>query len=242
VSGIDHERFDELKDAYVLGALPEDERRELKEYLASHPERQAEIDELSNVAGLLALSPQEHEPPPELRRSIMSVVEAEARRPASGPRTWLAGIRELLSVRNLALGATALLVVGLFSWNMLLQGEVHDLQGQVENRQDPPGSRMVTLEGSEAAQRVQAEVMILEDDRAVLMAEDMPRLPENRAYQIWVIEGDVPRPSSLFAPQGASVAAVVEDSLDEADAIAVTVEPEGGSPQPTTDPMLIGKL
>ena len=33
-----------------------------------------------------------------------------------------------------------------------------------------------------------------------------------------------------------------EDPLDEADAIAVTVEPEGGSPQPTTDPMLIGKL
>jgi anti-sigma-K factor RskA len=239
---MDHERFDELKDAYVLGALPEEERRELEGYLAVHPERQAEIDELGTVAGLLALSPQEQDPPPQLRRNIMSVVEAEAQHPAAGRRTWFAGIREFLSVRNLALGAAALLVIGLFSWNMVLQDEVQDLQGQVENRQDPPGSRMVTLEGSEAAQRVQAEVMILEDDRAVLMAEDMPRLPENRAYQIWVIEGDVPRPSSLFAPQGASVAAVVEDPLDEADAIAVTVEPEGGSPQPTTDPMLIGKL
>jgi anti-sigma-K factor RskA len=242
VSGIDHERFDELKDAYVLGALPEDERRELKEYLASHPERQAEIDELSNVAGLLVLSPQEHEPPPELRRSIMSVVEAEARRPASGPRTWLAGIRELLSVRNLALGATALLVVGLFSWNMLLQGEVQDLQGQVENRQDPPVSQMVKLEGSGAAQRVQAEVMILEEDRAVLMVENMPPAPVDRTYQVWVIEGDDPQPSALFEPREEPVAAVVEDPLDEADAIAVTVEPEGGSQQPTTDPMLIGKL
>ena len=84
--------------------------------------------------------------------------------------------------------------------------------------------------------------MILEDNRAVLMAENMPRVSENRTYQIWGIEGDVPRPSSLFEPQEESVAAVVEDPLDEADAIAGTVEPEGGSPQPTTDPVLIGKL
>ena len=242
MSPMDYERFDELKDAYVLGALPEEERRELEEYLAAHPERQGEIDELRTVAGLLALSPQEQNPPPRLRRNIMSVVEVEAQHPAAGPRTWFAGIRGFLSVRNLALGAAALLVVGLFSWNMVLQGEVQDLQGQAENRQDPPVSRMVELEGSGAAQRVQAEVMILEEDRAVLMVENMPPAPENRTYQVWVLVGDDPRPSALFEPREEPVAAVVEDPLDEADAIAVTVEPEGGSQQPTTDPMLIGKL
>jgi len=242
MNGMNHVRFEELKDAFVLGALPEEERREFEEYLAAHPERQAEIDELSTVAGLLALSPQEQDPPPRLRRNIMSVVEAEAQRPAAGPWAWFAGTRELLSVRNLALGAAALLVIGLFSWNMVLQGEVQDLQGQIENRQDSPVSRMVALEGSGTAQRVQAEVMILEEDRAVLMVEDMPPAPENRTYQVWVIKGDDPQPSVLFEPREELVAAVVEDPLDEADAIAVTVEPEGGSPQPTTDPMLIGKL
>ena len=126
---MNHERFDELKDAYALGALPEQERRELEEYLAAHPERQAEIDELGNVASLLALSPHEQEPPPELRRSIMDVVEAEAQRPPARTRSWLAGVRELLSVKNLALAAAALLVIGLFSWNMLLQDQVQDLQG-----------------------------------------------------------------------------------------------------------------
>jgi anti-sigma-K factor RskA len=239
---MDHERFDELKDAYVLGALSEGERRELEEYLAAHPVRQAEVQELSAVAGLLALSPPEQEPSPELRRNIMSVVEAEARRPAASRRPWFAGIRELLRLRNLALGAAALLVIGLFSWNMVLQGQVQDLQGQVENRQETPVSRMVALEGAGAAQEVQAEVMILEEDRAVLMVEDMPPAPEDRTYQVWVIEGDDPQPSVLFDPREQPVAAVVEDPLNKADAIAVTVEPEGGSPQPTTDPMLIGKL
>ena len=78
MSTMDHERFEELKDAFVLGALPEEERREFEEYLAAHPERRAEIEELGTVAGLLALSPQEHEPSPELRNRIMDAVKAEA--------------------------------------------------------------------------------------------------------------------------------------------------------------------
>jgi anti-sigma-K factor RskA len=238
---MNHERFDELKGAYVLGALPDDEQRELEEYLAEHPERQAEVDELGTFAGLLALSSQEQEPPPELRRNIMSVVEDEARPPVrSGPR--FAGLREFFSLQNLAFGAAALLVIGLFSWNMLLQGEVRDLQGRVANLQDTPQSRMVALEGTGAAQQAHAEVMILEDHRAVLMAEDMPRVPEDRTYQIWVIEGDVPQPGGLFEPQGESVAAVVEKPLGEGDVIAVTIEPDGGSPQPTTHPMMTAKL
>ncbi len=120
MSTMDHSRFEELKDAFVLGALSEEERREFEEYLASHPERQAEIGELGAVAGLLALAPREQEPPPELRRRIMDTVEAEAVRPRASRRSWLAWVAELLSARNLALGAAALLVIGLFSWNMVL--------------------------------------------------------------------------------------------------------------------------
>ena len=239
---MNHERFDELKDAYVLGALPEQERRELEEYLAAHPERQAEMDKLDNVASLIALSPPEQEPPPELRRSIMDVVEAEAQRPPARTRSWLAAVRERLSVQNLALGAAALLVIGLFSWNMLLQGQVQDLQGQVASLQDSQESRMVALAGTGAAQRAQAELILLKGHKAVLMAEDMPRVPENKTYQIWVIEGDVPQPSGLFEPDGETVAAVVEKPLDEDDVIAITIEPDGGSQQPTTDPMLTAKL
>jgi anti-sigma-K factor RskA len=239
---MNHERFDELKDAYALGALPEQERRELEEYLAAHPERQAEIDELGNVASLLALSPPEQEPPLELRRNIMNVVEAEAQRPPARTRSWLAGVRELLSVKNLALAAAALLVIGLFSWNMLLQDQVQDLQGQVASLQESQETRMVALAGTGAAQQAQVEVILIKDQKAVLTAEDMPSVPKNKTYQIWVIEGDVPQPSGLFKPDGGTVAAVVEKPLDEDDVIAITIEPDGGSQQPTTDPMLTAKV
>jgi anti-sigma-K factor RskA len=242
MSEMDHNRFDELKEAYVLGALPKRERREIEEYLAANPGRQAEIDELLNVAGLLALSPQEQDPPPELRRNIMSVIEAEARRGAAPPQ--FAGLQEILSLRNLALGAAAVLVLGLFYWNMLLRSEVQDLHGEVASLQDAQQeSRMVALQGSGAAtQQAKAEVMVLEDHYGVLMAEDLPKAPENKTYQIWVIEGNQSEPSGLFNPEGEAVAAVVKKPLEGADAVAVTVEPEGGSPQPTTKPMMVAKL
>ena len=238
MSGMNHERFDELKDAYVLGALPAEERREFEEYLAAHPERQAEIDELGSVANLLALSPQEQEPSPELRRSIMSVVEAEG----TARRSGLAGIREYLGVRNLALGAAVLLVIGLFLWNMLLQEEVRDLQGKVQSLQAPRESQLVVMKGPGAAHGARAEVMILEDDRAILMAEDMPPVPEEKTFQIWVIEDDIPKPGGLFEPQEDPVAIVIKKPLYGADAVAVSVEPKGGSRKPTTAPMLTAKL
>ncbi len=240
---MDRERFDELKDAFVLGALPEEERREFEEYLAAHPERQAEIEELGAVASLLALSPQEQEPSPELRRSIMAVVEAEAGRPRLESPSWLARMREFVGFRTLALGAAALLVVGLFSWNMVLQGEMQDLQGRVQSLQDQPQEpQMVALEGTGTEQGARAELVTLEGDRAVLVVEDMPPVPEGKTYQIWVIEDDVPKPSGLFKPKQDSVAAVVEHPLGGGDVIAVTVEPDGGSPQPTSDPILAAKV
>jgi anti-sigma-K factor RskA len=253
MNGMDQERYEDLKDVYVLGALPEEERLEFEQYLVAHPELQAEVEELSTIAGLLAFSPQEQEPSSELRRRIMDTVEAEAVHPAevvqprASRRSWLAGLWEAVGPRDLALAGAAMLVIGLFSWSMLLQGEVQDLQGRVQSLQSQPqdqtqGPQMIALGGAGTEQGVRAELVTLKDDRAVLVVENMPPAPEGKTYQIWVIKGDTPQPSGLFEPKGDSIAAVVESPVEGADAVAVTVEPEGGSKKPTTDPMLVGKV
>jgi anti-sigma-K factor RskA len=243
MNGMNQERFEDLKDAYALGALPEDERSEFERYLATRPDLRAEVEELGNVAGLLALLPQEQEPTPELRRRIMDTVEAETVPPRAGRRSWLAGLRDAVGARDLALGAAAMLVIGLFSWSVLLQGEVRDLQGRVQSLQDQPeGPQMIALGGAGAERGARAELVTLTGDRAVLVAENMPPAPEGKTYQIWVIKGDIPEPSGLFEPEGDSIAVVVEKPVEGADAVAVTVEPEGGSPEPTSDPMLVGEV
>ena len=250
-NGMDQERFEDLKDAYVLGALPEEERLEFEQYLLTNPNLQPEVEELGAFANLLALSPQQQEPPSELRRRIMDTVQAEAVQtqvqPRAARRSWLDRLREAVRLRDLALAGAAVLVVGLFSWGMLLQGEVRDLQGRVQGLQgqvqdQSQGPQMIALGGAGTEQGARAELVTLEGDRAVLVAENMPPVPEDKTYQIWVIKGDTPQPSGLFEPKGDSIAAVVEKPVEGADAVAVTVEPEGGSKKPTTEPMLVGKV
>jgi anti-sigma-K factor RskA len=245
MSEMNHERFEDLKDAYVLGALPEEEKLSFEDYLAAHPERQAEIDELGGVADLLAFSPQEQEPSPELRSRVMEVVEAEAEPRRVRRRSAFARFGDYLGVRNLALGAAALLVIGLLSWNVLLQGQVQDLQGQVEDARDQPQlqqSRTIALEGSWADQGADAELASIHKNQIILVARDMPLVPEDRTCQIWVISDDVPKPSGLFQPDGNMTATLITHSITKADVIAVTVEPAGGSKKPTSDPVLLAKL
>ena len=101
---------------------------------------------------------------------------------------------------------------------------------------------MIALGGAGTEHGARAELVTLEGDRAVLVAEDMPPVPEGKTYQIWVIKGDTPRPSGLFEPRGDTIAVVVENPVEGADAVAVTLEPDGGSPKPTTEPMLVGEV
>ena len=255
MSEMNNERFEDLKDAYVLDALPDEERRSFEEYLAAHPERQAEIDELGAVAGLLAFSPEVQEPTPELRDRIMEVVETEAAPRRERRGSVFAGLAGYIGARGLAFGAAALLLVGLLSWNLLLQGQVEDLQGQVQNSQSQvedlqaqvrdaqaQQTQTVQLSGTWADQGADVEVASISDNRIVLVGDDLPSVPEGQTCQIWVIKGDVPESGGLFQPGGTETAAPITAPIKKGDTIAVTVEPAGGSEQPTTDPVLSAEL
>jgi anti-sigma-K factor RskA len=102
--------------------------------------------------------------------------------------------------------------------------------------------RTIPLEGAWAQQGATAEVTSIDENRVILVAEDMPSVPENRTCQIWVIHDEVPTPSGLFDPDGNMTAAPVTTSTEKADAIAVTIEPASGSEKPTGDPVLLTEL
>ena len=246
MSEMNNERFEDLKDAYVLGTLPEEERLSFEDYLAAHPERQAEVDELGAVAGLLAFSAPEQEPSQELRSRVMEMIETEPRR--VGGHSTFARFGDYLSVKSLALGAAALLVIGLLSWNLALQGQVEDAQSQVQNLQGQVAdaqaqqTRTIELKGAWAEQGATAEVASMQKNEIILVARNMPSVPEGRTCQIWVISDDVPKPSGLFQPDGNGTATPITNSITKADVIAVTVEPAGGSEQPTSDPVLLAEL
>ena len=91
---------------------------------------------------------------------------------------------------------------------------------------------------------MRGEVVRIGDERAVLVAENLPSAPEGKVYEAWLMRDDIPEPAGLFEPprDGGVAAAPIEGSLRDADAVAVTVEPSGGSSAPTSEPLLTADI
>ena len=79
--------------------------------------------------------------------------------------------------------------------------------------------------------------------KGVLVARNLPRVAPDRAYELWLIAGSAPVPAVTFNTD-AHGNAVVEIGELPADGspqkFAITVEPAGGSPAPTTPIVFVG--
>ena len=243
----DRRRFEELAAVYALGALTGEERLWFEAYLAEHPELNAEVEELGSVADLLALAPPEQEPPPALRRRVLERVGAPSELVSEEPpRRSRRSQTSRWALRPAALAAAAaalVAVVGLLVWSLSLQDQNGDLRAQNGDLRDRISERRtIEMEGSGVAGAAGAEVLLLEEDRAVLVATELPPAPEGEVYETWVIRDGMPKPAGLFEARDGDAAAAVKGSLKNADVVAVTIEPEGGSPMPTSDPILVAPL
>lgn len=67
--------------------------------------------------------------------------------------------------------------------------------------------------------------------------------PAGQVYQVWLIADGPPLPNVTFTPDvNGEAHLVVRGDLGDAQVLAVTIEPPGGSPAPTTDPLLVSDL
>jgi anti-sigma-K factor RskA len=220
------EEVEELAGAYALGALPPDDMRDVEEHVltcSKHPE----IAELSAVASSLALASPEAEPPPALRARIMDVVREEGRpAPAAAPRL---SILDRLRRLKLELAAPYALA-GALAIALLVVVLTND-GGSSE-----PGASVITLTGEGEARAV---VHVLEDGIITVEAAGLQSLSDDQTYQVWAITDDGPSSLGLLgtAPDGEALGAMRSD-LGGVESLAVTIEPAGGSAQPTSAPVL----
>jgi hypothetical protein len=71
----------------------------------------------------------------------------------------------------------------------------------------------------------------------LLIASNLPPAPAGKLYEMWVIpKGGAPRPAGTFqsGPQGTAMH-ILNGVVDSSVTLAVTVEPDTGSPAPTSD-------
>ncbi len=81
-------------------------------------------------------------------------------------------------------------------------------------------------------------VGVLADDRALFTATGLTEPASGREYQLWVLRDGAALSAGVMDDDDGSVRAVADD-FRPGDALAVTVEPAGGSPSPTTDPVVV---
>ena len=79
----------------------------------------------------------------------------------------------------------------------------------------------------------------------LLIAANLPAAQPGKTYEMWVIpKGGAPRPAGLFQSQGGTAMHILSGPLDlgTLGAVAVTLEPESGSPAPTTTPIIVAPV
>jgi anti-sigma-K factor RskA len=104
---------------------------------------------------------------------------------------------------------------------------------------ETPGHKLVNLEGSNHADL--AQFVLLPDGRGYLVKADMPALPTKDTYQLWGIIGGRPISIGIMGQAPGTVTFTIAGSPGPSD-LAVTVEPAGGTPAPTTTPVAVGPV
>lgn len=98
----------------------------------------------------------------------------------------------------------------------------------------------IDLAGQAGARQTSARALWSRQRGMVFSATNLPPLAEGRVYQVWVIASNTPPISAgLLAADGSGIFMTPPD-IAPPTAVAVTSEPAGGMPAPTTTPFLVG--
>ena len=224
-AGNDHRRWRAELAAYLLDSLEEDEQRSVERHLDECEDCREELRWLRPAIDLLPASVAQLDPPPELRERLLAEVRSEVARPAAtGPareKPARAGfLRGFLLRPATGLAVVALIAAGIAGY-ALNEGGTDSGDATTTVRAQGPGSLRAKLERH--------------GNSGTLRLTGLEQATPTHVYEAWVSRGNTVKPSSLFDSRHNGTATVaLEDELEGADAVMVTLEPRGGSRQPTS--------
>ncbi len=220
-----------LDDAAMLalGALSPEQAAEVRAHLQTCDECMAEYRRLKAIANLLPLGAAdpdaaENVPAPGLKAGVMALTQTKKQR---------AGTHYLLPAY---LPAAACLALAVFF------GAMYAIERTHVNSQNATIADLV----SPVAQRytVSGGEVVRSGGHIYLAMRGMPPLPAGKVYQAWTLPKGSKRmaPSAIFTPKGGSASLRLPVDARAITAVAVSVEPAGGSAQPTSKPLFVVTL
>lgn len=241
-----------LTGAYAVDALPDSEREQFERHLASCQDCATEVDELRETAARLGADATTT-PPETLKQRVLDEITRTRQLPPRTQQPQLKKIAPLrrqswftrLAVAAAIIGIAAAGALGGITWNT--QQQLADLTEQIARDGDQSSTMTQVLQAPDArilrtsSDGSQATtVASRQQGKAVFLSRNMPAPPPNRVYQLWFIGGTGPTSAGLLTHEsGDRTAPAVAAMPTDTAKMALTVEPRGGSPQPTTNPIMM---
>ena len=244
-----------MLEAYALGAVAPEEGAHIEEHLTECLACWDHLSQSQRAAALLALAVPLEEPREGLRRRIIAQAQREGE-PAAEPSATGRGWR---LPRLMAVGATAvaLAAVGALSWSLVetrnLHSDYHDIQQQaiITEQRSNNATQLVNMmlrpdwESAEmatsglAAGATAYYVWNRGGKVGAIICQHLPDPPKGKVYQLWFSCGPDPVDGGTFtAWQGQCQHIVSLTCTSPLSAVNVSVEPEGGSPNPSNEIVL----
>jgi anti-sigma-K factor RskA len=253
---LDRETMLDLVAAYALGALPASQCSIVASFILSDADARREYDELRATANLVGLSAEE--PVDSARAARMKERLMTAVRNDASPRRVPASATRTSAMWGTTLAAAAAVVFALVSviQNFGLRSDLHEAQTRVaalqarvlaDRRTVERDRRMLTdLTASDAKRfTVAYGTVVMRGAHVYLALGSLPPLPPGKVYQAWTLArgAKTVAPSVTFTPSqnGLTLVPIPEDA-GNLTAVALSVEPQGGSRQPTTKPAFVQPL
>ncbi|HWW16589.1 MAG TPA: anti-sigma factor [Candidatus Dormibacteraeota bacterium] len=266
----EHERYAEELALYALDALRGEDRAHVEEHLDICAACRLELEQLRGDTALLALTTAGPRPPQRARKRLLDAVarEATAAPPTLSQRTRKDGapaVSQTSPRRSwwgvlgwAAAAAVAVFALSLWRENLVLRQSLESASSaSARNTREMeelrriaapivvPEAQRVTLVSAKGPPQPQGKAFYLRNRSSlVFLANNMPALPPQKAYELWLIPvSGAPIPAGVFKPDAHGSASVVNPPLPagaEAKAFAITVENEAGAAAPTMPIVMMG--
>src|SRR5690349_21283724 len=230
----------DLLPAYALNSLDADELQRVEAHLSGCLICRNESIALQSTADQLSLAVPLAAPSADLKDRLMQRVQATRPepRPAAHPpvRSWLARLLPVWSFASLIL-IFMLAGSNLFLWQRFNKLEVATV---------PDRMRAVPISASDPASKATGYVLISADgDNGALIVDGLPTLDKSHQYQLWLIRNGERTSGAVFSTDERNYGGTrirAPRSLLDYSSVGITVEPTGGSHQPTGPRVMGGPL
>ncbi len=242
----------DLAAEYVLGSLDVRDAGAFEAELQADAELRAFVDELRESTAALAHAAPPVPLPPALREKVLASVRGEAvaaTAPFARPQPQASagfGFMPWAIAAGLAITAAAL-----WMERTQLQKELISARGEaleLRNRDEFAQIKIATLTAQNDAFAKGSAIVVwdAEKQQGVVKLAGIPRPPEGKDYQLWVLDPKSPAPVSAgVVPIGtdglARVSFTPEQKIRSADnKFAISVERTGGAPAPAGPIVFVG--